>query len=385
MQNNSEPEEITKLQDLDINEEEIDEEERYIDEDEEDILRKIEELSSQENNTSLDFGTNEHPRVLDILLEAYETFPNLRKLTDLDLTNNWLCGSSLSIELLEFLKLFPELVSLNLDWNDFSSVSNVCKCTVSEGDSRACLIKTGCTEDQTLNLKNLSIHGCYINVIRKNSYNIIGFLERFPKLVSLKLGDNGLDDKWMERFEPVLEQYHDLAELNLNSNEIGPKGAKILANVLQGSNFIRLHLFGNNIGAEGAMYIAQVLAQCPNFVELILNTNNIGDKGASYIANVLVQCPKLAALNLRYNNISDEGAKSFEKVLCNAQCSSLTDLNLDHNNISEEAAKRLKEKLSQSHNLVLKELLLEYQSSNPRTLVTNEQKALKKPSYCVLQ
>jgi hypothetical protein len=371
MQNNSEPEEITKLQDLDINEEEIDEEERYIDEDEEDILRKIEELSSQENNTSLDFGTNEHPRVLDILLEAYETFPNLRKLTDLNLTNNWLCGSSLSIELLEFLKLFPELVSLNLDWNDFSSVS---KCT-------------GCTKDQILNLKNLSIHGCYINVIHKNSYNIIGFLECFPKLVSLHLGDNGLDDKWMVRFEPVLEQYHDLAELNLNSNEIGPKGAKILANVLQGSNFIRLHLFGNNIGAEGAMYIAQVLAQCPNFVELILNTNNIGDEGALYIANALcnAQCPNLVKLNLRYNNISDEGAKSFEKVLCNAQCSSLTDLNLDHNNISEEAAKRLKEKLSQSHNLVLKELLLEYQSSNPRTLVTNEQKALKKPSYCVLQ
>ena len=375
MQNNSEPvletvpEEITKLQNLDIDKEEDEEEEedRYIDEDEEDILRKIEELSSQENNTSLDFGTNEHPRVLDILLEAYETFPNLRKLTDLNLTNNWLCGSSLSIELLEFLKLFPNLVSLNLDWNDFSSVSNVCKCTVSpQADSRVLLDCTvsegGCTKDQILNLKNLSIHGCYINVIRQNSYNIIGFLERFPKLVSLKLGENGLDDKWMERLEPVLGQYHELAKLNLNSNNIGPKGAKILANVLQGSNFIRLHLFGNNIGAEGAMYIAQVLAQCPNFVELILNMNNIGDKGASYIANVLVQCPKLAALNLRYNNISDEGAKSFEKVLCNAQCSSLTDLNLGHNNISEEAAKRLKEKLSQSHNLVLKELLLEYQS-----------------------
>ncbi len=369
MQNNSELETVHDLV-IDIEEDEKDEKDekdeedekdenedkndRYIDEDEEDILRKIKELSLQENNTSLDFGTNEHPRVLDILQEAYETFPNLRKLTDLNLTNNWLCGSSLSIELLEFLKLFPELVSLNLDWNDFSSVSNVCKCTVSP--------QTDCTKDQTLNLKNLSIHGCYINVIRKNSYNIIGFLERFPKLVSLKLGDNGLDDKWMKRFEPVLGQYHDLAELNLNSNEIGPEGAKILANVLQGNNFSHLHLFGNNIGAEGAKYIAQVLAQCPNFVELILNMNNIGDKGASYIANVLVQCPKLAALNLRYNNISDEGAKSFEKVLCNTQCSSLTDLNLDHNNISEEAAKRLKEKLSQSHNLVLKELLLEYQS-----------------------
>ncbi len=324
---------------------EEDENDRYIDEDEEDILRKIEELSLQENNTSLDFGTNEHPRVLDILQEAYETFPNLRKLTDLNLTNNWLCGSSLSIELLEFLKLFPELVSLNLDWNDFSSVSKCTGCTVSKRDSSVSL-QPNCTKDQILNLKNLSIHGCYINVIHKNSYNIIGFLECFPKLVSLHLGDNGLDDKWMVRFEPVLEQYHDLAELNLNSNEIGPEGAKILANVLQGSNFIRLHLFGNNIGAEGAMYIAQVLVQCPNFVELILNMNNIGDKGASYIANVLVQCPKLAALNLRYNNISDEGAKSFEKVLCNVQCSSLTALDLSHNNISNEEAKSLKKTIS---------------------------------------
>jgi hypothetical protein len=345
MQNNSEPEEITKLQDLDINEEEIDEEDekdeedenedkndRYIDEDEEDILRKIEELSLQENNTSLDFGTNEHPRVLDILQEAYETFPNLRKLTDLNLTNNWLCGSSLSIELLEFLKLFPELVSLNLDWNDFSSVS---KCT-------------GCTKDQILNLKNLSIHGCYINVIHKNSYNIIGFLECFPKLVSLHLGDNGLDDKWMVRFEPVLEQYHDLAELNLNSNEIGPEGAKILVNVLQGSNIIRLHLFGNKIGAEGAKYIAQILAQCPNLAELILSINNIGDEGALYIANALcnAQCPNLVKLNLRSNNIGIEGALHITKALYNGQCSSLTALDLSHNNISDEEAKSLKKTIS---------------------------------------
>jgi len=346
MQNNSEPEEITKLQDLDINEDkDEDEEDRYIDEDEEDILRKIEELSSQENNTSLNFEINKHPRVLDILLEAYETFPNLRKLTDLNLTNNWLCGWSLTIELLEFLKLFPELVSLNLDWNDFSSVSSV---------------SSVCTKDQTLNLKHLSIHGCYINVIRRNSYNIIGFLERFPKLVSLKLGDNGLDDKWMKRFEPVLGQYHDLAELNLNSNVIGPEGAKILANVLQGNNFSRLEIFGNNIGAEGAAYIAQVLAQCPNFVELKLSMNNIGDEGASKIAEALrnTQYLKLASLCLGANNIGNEGASKIAEALCNAQCPSLTNLNLSHNNISDEGAKSLKEKLSPYHNLALLKLKL---------------------------
>jgi hypothetical protein len=343
MQNNSELETVHDLvidkeedeKDENENEDEEDENEndRYIDEDEEDILRKIEELSLQENNTSLDFGTNEHPRVLDILQEAYETFPNLRKLTDLNLTNNWLCGSSLSIELLEFLKLFPELVSLNLDWNDFSSVS---KCT-------------GSTKDQILNLKNLSIHGCYINVIHKNSYNIIGFLECFPKLVCLHLGDNGLDDKWMVRFEPVLEQYHDLAELNLNSNEIGPEGAKILVNVLQGSNIIRsFHLFGNKIGAEGAKYIAQILAQCPNLAELILSINNIGDEGALYIANALcnAQCPNLVELNLSSNNIGIEGALHITKALYNGQCSCLTALDLSHNNISDEEAKSLKKTIS---------------------------------------
>ena len=329
MQNNSEPETVQDLEDL------------YIDEEEEDILRKIEELLSQENNTSLHLGSHEFPRVLDILKKTSEASPNLQKLTDLNLEDNLLSGLDL-IQLLKLLKLFPNLVSLNLDWNDFSDIYNIRECT----------------KDQTLDLKNLSIHGCYINIICRTSYNIIKILGYFPQLVSLHLGDNGLDDKWIEELAPVLEQCPDLAELNLNSNDIGPEGSKILANVLQGKNFSRLHLFGNNIGAEGAMYIAQVLAQCPNFVELILNMNNIGDKGVSYIANVLVQCSKLAALDLSSNNIGVEGALNIAKVL--TDCPNLTDLNLTNNNISDEAAKSLKEIQTQCP--ALKQLLVEYQS-----------------------
>ena len=353
MQNKSDPETVQDLE-----------------EEDEDILRKIEELLSQENNTSLHLGSHEFPRVLDILKKAYETFPNLQKLTYLNLEDNLLSGSDL-IQLLKLLKMFPNLVSLNLDWNDFTNVYYIHECS----------------KDQTLDLKNLSIHGCYINIICSTSYNIINFLKYFPDLVSLHLGDNGLDDKWIEKLAPVLEQCRDLAQLNLNSNDIGPEGSKILANVLQGINFSRLYLFGNNIGAEGAMYIAQVLVQCPNFVELKLNMNNIGDKGVSYITQVLRQCSKLAVIDLGSNNIGIEGALKIAKVLAQCpnltylnltnnnirdkgalyiaevllDCPILTDLNLSYNNITDEGAKSLKEKLSQCHNLVLNKLLLEYQ------------------------
>ena len=354
-------------------EKEEEEEEEEEEKEDEDILRKIEELLSQENNTSLDLGSHELPRILDILKKAYEASPKLQKLTYLNLEDNLLSGSDL-IQLLKLLKLFPNLVTLNLDWNDFSNVYYI-------RDSICC------SKDQTLDLKNLSIHGCYINIICSTSYNIINFLKYFPDLVSLHLGDNGLDDKWIEKLAPVLEQCRDLAQLNLNSNDIGPEGSKILANVLQGINFSRLYLFGNNIGAEGAMYIAQVLVQCPNFVELKLNMNNIGDKGVSYITQVLRQCSKLAVIDLGSNNIGIEGALKIAKVLAQCpnltylnltnnnirdkgalyiaevllDCPILTDLNLSYNNITDEGAKSLKEKLSQCHNLVLNKLLLEYQ------------------------
>lgn len=315
MQNKSDPETVQDLE-----------------EEDEDILRKIEELLSQENNTSLDLGSHELPRVLDILKKAYEASPNLQKLTDLNLEDNQLSGSDL-IQLLKLLKLFPNLVSLNLDWNDFTNVYYIHECS----------------KDQTLDLKNLSIHGCYINIICSTSYNIINFLKYFPGLVSLHLGDNGLNNEWIEELAPVLEQCPDLAELNLNTNIIGSEGLKILANVLQGEKFCRLHLFGNNIGAEGAMYIAQVLTQCPNFVELKLNMNNIGDKGVSYIVNAITECSKLAALDLSSNNIGVEGALNIAKVL--PKCPNLTDLNLANNNISDKGALYITEVLLDCPNL----------------------------------
>jgi hypothetical protein len=56
-------------------EEDEEEEDLYIDEEEENILRKIEELLSQENNTSLDLGSHELARVLDILANSCEASP----------------------------------------------------------------------------------------------------------------------------------------------------------------------------------------------------------------------------------------------------------------------------------------------------------------------
>jgi Ran GTPase-activating protein (RanGAP) involved in mRNA processing and transport len=359
MQNNSEPEEITKLQDLDINEEETDEEENYEYEDKEDILRKIKELSTQENKTCLDLGSYESPRVLDILIkesEADEESSDLLGLTELNLENNRLDGQYL-IKISELLELFPKIVSLNLDHNDFS---NVCKCSASITDSRVTNDDSSVSEDQTLNIKNLSIYSCYINIIRQNSYNIIGFLKRFPKIACLNLGDNGLDDRWMERLGPVLYQCPGLTELNLSSNKIGPEGAKILADVLgRNCNIISLDIFGNNIRAEGSAYIAQVLTQCPNLAELILSMNNIGDEGVLHIANVLVQsshdtldtlygyvqCPKLAVLDLSSNNIGVEGALHIAKALCNGHCPCLTALNLSYNNIRYEGASKIAEAL----------------------------------------
>jgi GTPase SAR1 family protein len=153
--------------------------------------------------------------------------------------------------------------------------------------------------------------------------NIVS-LSTFPELKELKhlkyLNFGPFYYSWIKSKNPF------------SANDIGDKGAKLIAEELVNLNL--LDLSGNNIGVEGARLIAHKLV---NLSSLNLADNNIGDEGAYSISYML---DNLSSLNLAINNIGDEGAYSIADKLVK-----LSSLDLSGNNIGDEGASAIADKL----------------------------------------
>ena len=110
-----------------------------------------------------------------------------------------------------------------------------------------------------------------------------------------------------------------LQELYLGDNNIGPDGAKYLAEALRHSNckLQTLDLSDNNIGDDGAKYLAEALrhSNC-KLQTLHLGNNNIGDAGAEAFADVLRYDNRtLKTLNLYGNpDISPALRRKIERL-----------------------------------------------------------------------
>ncbi len=117
-----------------------------------------------------------------------------------------------------------------------------------------------------------------------------------------------------------------LTNLDLSDNNIGPEGAKALAD---GSltNLVELDLSENNISDEGIEALAKG-ESLKNLTSLHLNCNSIGNKGAKALAKS-EKLKNLTDLNLDTNGIGSEGAKA----LASGSLTSLTKLCLFRNNI----------------------------------------------------
>ncbi|WP_075883385.1 DUF294 nucleotidyltransferase-like domain-containing protein [Candidatus Protochlamydia sp. W-9] len=161
-----------------------------------------------------------------------------------------------------------------------------------------------------------------------------------PKLNTLSLYREKINDEGAEVIAKVLTFNTALSELDLGLNKISDKGAKAIFKALASNTVLKkLTLSYNQISDEGAEAIAQALASNNTLEILSLEYNQISDEGAEAIAQALASNTALKILCLNSNKISDKGAKAIFKAF--ASNNTLETLSLNNNQISDEGAKAL--------------------------------------------
>ena len=123
----------------------------------------------------------------------------------------------------------------------------------------------------------------------------------------------------------------------MDSNKIGPEGARVLAEGLkENETLTNLHLSHCEIMEEGAVSLATALTNKKNLLVLDLNGNKIMPGGCSAICKAIQTHTTLRELFMSNNLIGPDGAKHLAKVLLNKKY--ITELCLSMNGIFAEGA-----------------------------------------------
>jgi hypothetical protein len=140
-------------------------------------------------------------------------------------------------------------------------------------------------------------------------------------------------------------EHHNINEIDISHNEIGPIGATYLAEVLKGAtNITSLNIFVNNIGDEGAIALALVLKD-NSITNLHIAKNKIGKKGIEYLAEAL-RDTNVTEIDISYNEIGSMGAMYLGGVLSNTR---ITTLHMMHSKIGSMGAGFLVQGLKDSN------------------------------------
>ncbi|XP_067228343.1 NLR family CARD domain-containing protein 3 isoform X2 [Chanodichthys erythropterus] len=143
-----------------------------------------------------------------------------------------------------------------------------------------------------------------------------------------------------------------IRELNLSRNKPGDSGVKHLSDLLKDPHckLEILQLECCSIGEEGCAALVLGLLSNPSHVkELNLNYNEPGDLGVKLLSFLLKdpQC-KLEKLELKYDSIGDEGCAALASSLI-SNPSHLRELNLSWNKLGYSAVKLLSDLLKDTH------------------------------------
>jgi len=107
-----------------------------------------------------------------------------------------------------------------------------------------------------------------------------------------------------------------VADLWLNDNEIGARGARALAKMLETNTHLKtLGLRGNRFGNEGAKWFAKALLNNTVLQTLFLGSNGLTDNGCVQLAESLKINRSLKSLGLLDNNETPYGISVIEKAV----------------------------------------------------------------------
>ena len=139
-----------------------------------------------------------------------------------------------------------------------------------------------------------------------------------PFIKQIHIGGISLEQDGAKKICPYLLQLSHLSSLGLRGCSLGPRGIAELYPVLCKPSTDYIYLRQNNLGDEGIAVLAMVLSNNPALRILEVQSNNIGPKGVQTIMDVLMNLRSsswLHAVNFTNNLIGDEGVKYIAGVI----------------------------------------------------------------------
>uniref|UniRef100_A0A7S4W2V8 RING-type domain-containing protein n=1 Tax=Ditylum brightwellii TaxID=49249 RepID=A0A7S4W2V8_9STRA len=136
-------------------------------------------------------------------------------------------------------------------------------------------------------------------------------------LETFDASDNGIGERGSEALAGALHRFNSsLKKINLERNEIGSRGTMHLAGIINETSALQeMYLGSNNIGAVGAAALADALRNNTEIRMLHLSCNDIGDRGTTVLLNALHHHEKISELVLFQNNIGQDGAVAIASLL----------------------------------------------------------------------
>ncbi|KAI0212755.1 hypothetical protein LSAT2_002305 [Lamellibrachia satsuma] len=106
--------------------------------------------------------------------------------------------------------------------------------------------------------------------------------------------------------------------IDLEGNDIGPRGAKYLSRALRENVFVtQLVLADNNIGSSGAEVLCKMLGENYAISTLDLSSNNFKDTDGKYFYELLFNNMHLTTVSLRHNHFEDQAAIFLRDAIVN--------------------------------------------------------------------
>lgn len=165
-------------------------------------------------------------------------------------------------------------------------------------------------------------------------------IKNLPNLRILTLHD--LDAKGAESMAEAINGKSKLYTFMVSGN-IGDAGLKAMDLKLTNPTFVEFGVECAHLTTEGCTTIASILKRTPKLETLFLNGNNIGSKGAQILADAFSDLGHLSCVALRQTNINKDDAWAIVAALESG--SEKIDLDLTYNNIPPSELKQIETRL----------------------------------------
>ncbi|XP_032872013.1 NACHT, LRR and PYD domains-containing protein 3-like [Amblyraja radiata] len=163
------------------------------------------------------------------------------------------------------------------------------------------------------------------------------------KIQKLWLNSVGLTDFGAKDLASALSTNSSLTKLELGENKLGDSRVKLALAALRNPD-CKIQILGlNNVGLtdSGSVNLASALSTNPSLTELNLNENELGDSGVKLVSAALrnPDC-KIQTLELNYVGLTDFGVEDLVSAL--SAKPSLTKLYLLHNSLTDRSVPALR-------------------------------------------